>query len=179
MLPKLLFLNVICLLFVAFCDGAIQINKDACQKEEEHNSNGGSWSMPFVKLGSKRYYIGHFFKSNWYKASQYCRFHGMHLASVESKEENSLLEKYINDFGFGQDHFWTSGTDQAEEGNFFWFGNGKPITFTNWNAGEPNNFKYENGEEEHCMELWNRDGKGLKWNDTPCSFETYFICEVI
>ncbi|KAF4514074.1 UNVERIFIED_CONTAM: hypothetical protein B566_EDAN018867 [Ephemera danica] len=45
-------------------------------------------------------------------------------------------------------------------------------------SGEPNNFRYENGEEEHCLELWNRDGKGLKWNDTPCSFETYFVCEV-
>lgn len=38
--------------------------------------------------------------------------------------------------------------------------------------------RYENGEEEHCLELWNRDGKGLKWNDSPCSFETFFVCEV-
>jgi hypothetical protein len=80
--------------------------------------------------------------------------------------------------GFGHEHFWTSGTDQGEEGHFFWMSTGRPLTFTNWNAGEPNNFRYENGEEEHCLELWNRDGKGLKWNDTPCSFETYFVCEV-
>lgn len=83
--------------------------------------------------------------------------------------------KYL---GLGHEHFWTSGTDQAEEGAFFWLANGRPIGFTNWNAGEPNNFKYENGEEEHCLELWNRDGKGLKWNDSPCSFETYFVCEM-
>ena len=55
--------------------------------------------------------------------------------------------------------------------------------------------RYENGEEEHCLELWNRDGKvkifhfkvknisdkyiqGLRWNDTPCSFETFFVCEL-
>lgn len=80
--------------------------------------------------------------------------------------------------GFGFEHFWTSGTDLAEEGSFFWMSTGRPISFTNWNAGEPNNFKYENGEEEHCLELWNRDGKGLKWNDSPCSFETFFICEM-
>ena len=36
---------------------------------------------------------------------------------------------------------------------------------------------YEDGEEEHCLEMWDRDGKGLKWNDTPCSFSTFFICE--
>lgn len=84
----------------------------------------------------------------------------------------------MNGLGMGHEHFWTSGTDQAEEGAFFWLANGRPIGFTNWNAGEPNNFKYENGEEEHCLELWNRDGKGLKWNDSPCSFETFFVCEM-
>lgn len=31
-------------------------------------------------------------------------------------------------------------------------------------------FFSENGEEENCLELWNRDGKGLKWNDSPCSY---------
>lgn len=31
-------------------------------------------------------------------------------------------------------------------------------------------FILENGEEENCLELWNRDGKGLKWNDSPCSY---------
>jgi hypothetical protein len=43
--------------------------------------------------------------------------------------------------GMGHEHFWTSGTDQGEEGKFFWMGTGKPITYQNWNAGEPNNFE--------------------------------------
>ncbi|XP_025414278.1 mannose-binding protein C-like isoform X2 [Sipha flava] len=136
------------------------------------------WSLPLLRSGDKKLYLGIFFKANWYKAAQYCRYHGMHLASISSQEENDKLEKYIKDFGLGHEHFWTSGTDQAEEGAFFWLANGRPIGFTNWNAGEPNNFKYENGEEEHCLELWNRDGKGLKWNDSPCSFETFFVCEM-
>ncbi|XP_050675237.1 low affinity immunoglobulin epsilon Fc receptor-like isoform X2 [Leptidea sinapis] len=136
------------------------------------------WTMPLLKSGEKRYYLGIFFKANWFKAQQYCRFHGMHLASISSQEENDRLEKYVRESGFGREHFWTSGTDLAEEGSFFWMANGRPLTFVNWNAGEPNNFRYENGEEENCLELWNRDDKGLKWNDSPCSFETYFICEV-
>lgn len=37
--------------------------------------------------------------------------------------------------------------------------------------------RYEDGEQEHCLEMWDRDGKGLGWNDTPCSFQTFFICE--
>jgi len=136
------------------------------------------FSMPLTQLGQKKYYLGIFFKANWYKAEQYCRFHGMHLASINSKEQQDDLENHIESFGMGHEHFWTSGTDQGEEGKFFWMSTGKPVTYENWNAGEPNNFRYENGEEEHCLELWNRDGKGLRWNDTPCSFETFFVCEV-
>lgn len=97
---------------------------------------------------------------------------------LQKKNKNVTNLSNIIIPGLGHEHFWTSGTDLAEEGTFFWMATGRPITFTNWNAGEPNNFRYENGEEENCLELWNRDGKGLKWNDTPCSFETYFICEV-
>lgn len=67
----------------------------------------------------------------------------MHLASIASQEENDRLEKHIKDFGLGHEHFWTSGTDQAEEGTFFWMANGRPITFENWNVGEPNNFRYD------------------------------------
>ncbi|XP_017021227.1 uncharacterized protein tfc isoform X1 [Drosophila kikkawai] len=147
-----------------------------CVDESQYTPN--KWTMPLLKLGEKRYYLGIFFKANWFKATQYCRYHGMHLASISSQEENDRLEKHIRDFGLGHEHFWISGTDLADEGNFFWMATGRPITFTNWNAGEPNNFRYENGEEENCLELWNRDGKGLKWNDSPCSFETYFVCEV-
>ncbi|KAH8408416.1 hypothetical protein KR215_005120, partial [Drosophila sulfurigaster] len=147
-----------------------------CVDESQYMPN--KWTMPLLKLGEKRYYLGIFFKANWFKATQYCRYHGMHLASISSQEENDRLEKHIRDFGLGHEHFWISGTDLADEGNYFWMATGRPITFTNWNAGEPNNFRYENGEEENCLELWNRDGKGLKWNDSPCSFETYFVCEV-
>ncbi|XP_050520580.1 C-type lectin 37Db isoform X2 [Daktulosphaira vitifoliae] len=145
---------------------------------ESDTVSASKLSLQLLRSGDKKLYLGIFFKANWYKAAQYCRYHGMHLASISSQEENDKLEKYIKDFGMGHEHFWTSGTDQAEEGTFFWLANGRPIGFTNWNAGEPNNFKYENGEEEHCLELWNRDGKGLKWNDSPCSFETYFVCEM-
>lgn len=44
--------------------------------------------------------------------------------------------------GFGNEHFWTAGTDQGEEGSFFWMSTGRPVTFTNWNAGEPVNKIY-------------------------------------
>lgn len=39
------------------------------------------------------------FQANWFKAQQYCRFHGMHLASISSQEENDRLEKYVRESG--------------------------------------------------------------------------------
>lgn len=39
------------------------------------------------------------FQANWFRAAQYCRFHGMHLASISSQEENDKLEKHIKEFG--------------------------------------------------------------------------------
>ena len=38
-------------------------------------------------------------QANWYKAEQYCRFHGMHLASINSGDEQKNLEEHIQSFG--------------------------------------------------------------------------------
>ena len=40
-----------------------------------------------------------FLQANWYKAEQYCRFHGMHLASINSEEEQRNLQEHIQSFG--------------------------------------------------------------------------------
>jgi len=153
----------------------------ACPNCIEHSSripNEQQMQQILTHIGDKQYYIGIFFKANWYKAEQYCRIHGMHLASITSAKEQKALQEYIQSYGMGYEHFWTSGTDQGEEGKFYWMSTGQPLTYENWNSAEPNNFIYENGESENCLELWDRDGRGLKWNDSHCSFLSYFICEV-
>jgi len=175
---------VLFLVSVAFAQGQKPLTRDKseagctnCVDGDAGRAASNRWTMPVTRLGDKQYYLGIFFKANWYKAEQYCRFHGMHLASINSADEQKDLQEHIQAYGMGHEHFWTSGTDQGEEGKFFWMSTGRPVTFENWNAGEPNNFVYEDGEQEHCLEMWDRDGKGLKWNDTPCSFSTFFICE--
>ena len=86
----------------------------------EGRATHSRFSMPLAKLGEKKYYLGIFFKvrasrltqwllmanslnvslqANWYKAEQYCRFHGMHLASINSAEEQRELEDHIQSFG--------------------------------------------------------------------------------
>uniref|UniRef100_A0A0A9ZAV6 C-type lectin domain family 4 member F n=1 Tax=Lygus hesperus TaxID=30085 RepID=A0A0A9ZAV6_LYGHE len=193
MSATLALLTVVCLSLVQFCSPQLRPPKLTLPKQsllenppgecgncvDESLPELNKYSMPIFKFKEKRYYLGIFFKANWFRASQYCRYHGMHLASITSQEENDKLEETIRSYGYSGEHFWVSGTDLAEEGQYFWMSTGRPITFTNFNAGEPNNFRYENGEEENCLELWDRDGKGLKWNDSACSFETYFVCEAV
>ena len=56
----------------------------------------------------------------------------------------SLLKHWFADLFPGREILVTrepGGTDQAEEGKFFWMSTGKPVTYENWNAGEPNNFQ--------------------------------------
>lgn len=78
------------------------------------------------------------YQANWFKAKQFCRYHGLHLASINAEEEQTRLEEHINTIGqkmspdtchdkmsfvfyfpgMGEEHFWTSGADQAEEGRY-------------------------------------------------------------
>ena len=41
------------------------------------------------------YCTSRFFQANWYKAEQYCRFHGMHLASIDTADEQRDLQDHI------------------------------------------------------------------------------------
>ena len=97
-------------------------------------------------------------QANWARSAQYCRYHGMHLASIDSAQvtiiiivtmtititmiqDQKQLEEHIETIGLGHEHFWTSGTDQGEEGKFVWLSTGRPLGWENWNAGEPNNYE--------------------------------------
>lgn len=53
--------------------------------------------------------------------------------------------------------------------NYFWLPNGRPLSYTNWDAGQPDNY----GTIEHCVQIWGSQ----KWNDVPCGNQYYFICE--
>ena len=54
-------------------------------------------------------------------------------------------------------HEWNDGTNAEEK-------------YSNWNPGEPNNYR---GWNEHCAELiWPHQGR---WNDLNCGWRRYFL----
>lgn len=67
--------------------------------------------------------------------------------------------------------FWIGGTNLGNEPHFYWMGYKKPINFTDWLEGQPDNWR----DNENCMEIWTDNG--FKWNDRKCSDLSNFICE--
>lgn len=73
--------------------------------------------------------------------------------------------------GYNKNTFWIGATNLGTEPNFYWMGYDKPVTFTDWLKGEPNNA----GGHENCIVIW--ADVGYLWDDAPCGDRYYFICE--
>ena len=194
--------------------------------------------MPLTKLGPKNYYIGIFFKvinfywqslllchqnfafqANWARSAQYCRYHGMHLASIDSAQvekwsvnaPKTKTKCYPGSEKIGGAHRKHRSGPRAFLDQRYWPGRGGKVSdkyfgessyiflsgdnvLISWivsdlsgcppgsrwagKTGMRGNqtitsnglktvslwsskyfFRYEGGEREHCLELWNRDGK--------------------
>ncbi|MDO4562716.1 MAG: lectin-like protein [Clostridia bacterium] len=93
---------------------------------------------------------------SWAEANDYCKNLGGHLATVNSSEENTFLQNFIQ--RGSKTGYWIGGTDAEQEGVWKWI-TGEPFNYTDWYNGNPNN---TNGTE-HYLEL--RKDYGNKWND--------------
>uniref|UniRef100_A0A673JAN3 Mannose-binding protein C-like n=1 Tax=Sinocyclocheilus rhinocerous TaxID=307959 RepID=A0A673JAN3_9TELE len=64
---------------------------------------------------------------------------------------------------------YVGATDRKKEGHFVDMSD-QPLTFTNWNEKEPNDY---NGAED-CTIIY----KSGLWNDTDCNSERHVVCEL-
>lgn len=93
---------------------------------------------------------------------------GGHLVSVQSFTQNSCFRNELNTLGF-TGNVWIGYNDNALEGSFNWV-DGKPLGYTNWALGEPNN----SGPNEDCVQMYS-DGS---WHDVDCGISAGSIVEV-
>src|SRR5690606_9970373 len=77
-----------------------------------------------------------------------------------NQDENDCIVSSLVSLSFSSGVIWSGFNDEAQEGNFVWYDQ-SPITYTNWNAGEPN----DSGGNEDCTQIF---PNGL-WNDLPCT----------
>lgn len=103
--------------------------------------------------------------SDWQTAEQQSIALGGHLVAINSAAEQQFISDTFLVNSIERLPLWIGLTDQASEGIFEW-SNGDPLTYNNWQPGEPNNYL----EEDYVAMNWgysrNQDAKGT-WNDVP------------
>ena len=97
---------------------------------------------------------------HWGTHKDACEASGARMVTITSAAEQSFVESISGDGG------WI-GLRRPLNGSFAWVGN-EPVSYTNWNAGEPD----EPGEA--CTKLRNDD---FLWSDKPCSDSYGAVCE--
>ncbi|MEM7395358.1 MAG: C-type lectin domain-containing protein, partial [Verrucomicrobiota bacterium] len=91
---------------------------------------------------------------SWDKAKSLAESMGGYLVCINSQEENEFVARL-----FGKRTVFIGGTDAETEGEWTWL-SGEPVTFAQWQGGEPNN----KGEEDVMV----MNGRG-EWLDVPVS----------
>jgi hypothetical protein len=112
---------------------------------------------------SQTNYNGHsYYRSTtsmtWTAAKVACENMGGHLVTMNSAAENNFV---FQTWPSG----WIGFNDEAVEGQWRWV-TGEPVTYTNWNPGEPNNA----GNEDYAQFVG-----GGRWNDLPNTSLPYVI----
>jgi hypothetical protein len=92
----------------------------------------------------------------------------MHLVAIGDAQENDWVSNAAA--SLTTDRWWMGLNDMAQEGVWAWE-DGSPVTFTSWEAWEPND---AGGED--CGQLL-RFYPEHTWNDEPCDQTLPFVCE--
>lgn len=109
---------------------------------------------------------------SWKDAYKFCEKKGGHLVTVNSQNEQAVLEQLIKDKAT-HPRLWLGATDEYSEGKWKWI-TGESIDYQNWSANEPNDT-----DDEDFMMLYINSGT---WNDVYDStkgnnYDYSFICE--
>jgi len=117
-------------------------------------------------------------KLNWSDAEVRCNSidNDATLASINSHLEHKFIADYLKASGLTSP-IYIGLSDIIEESRFEWT-DGSPVTYTNWDDGEPNN-EYHGGYED-CVVLWLgywQENSEFLWNDYPCHYLESFVCK--
>ena len=137
------------------CDGTAD-STSACGCNVEYY---GSTTDPYLFCTSGQ---------SWNDASAACQSLGYHLVSIADDAENTWVDNTADTYSTSKWHIGF--TDQWSEGTWVW-SDGSPVTYTNWQSGEPNG-----GTNESCAQV-NRFHPSTTWNDEPCGQGLPFVCE--
>ena len=105
---------------------------------------------------------------SWTEAKAYCESLGGYLATITNEDEQKFITNLLRNGG--KAYFWLGGY-RVNGNNFAWV-TGEPMTYTNWDPEEPNNYT---GDENYIVINWIGG-----WNDLyneGFASDMGFICE--
>ncbi|XP_078330831.1 low affinity immunoglobulin epsilon Fc receptor-like [Crassostrea virginica] len=131
------------------------------------------------------YYKGQI-KVTWSDAKKECGKMCSYLIEIENKEEAdwisaTFLESgklYLFNVELSSRHLfdctaWTALNDLDIEGTYVWDHSNAPLTFSNWHYHEPSLLSKSEALTKDCIDIL----RGGIWNDRPCSYLNWVICE--
>lgn len=130
----------------------------------------GSVDWPFEDLGQygDSYYYVCTTPTRWMYADVSCRCLGGHLADINTPHENAFLVAALSTVDPGAHFIGLTDWGRAN-GSWIWT-SGASVDWTNWRAGEPNNYD----SHEYFVQMYN-DGT---WNDTTLNNAYAYILEM-
>ncbi|KAK4303544.1 hypothetical protein Pmani_024446 [Petrolisthes manimaculis] len=139
----------------------------------------------FVDVGKffhhegKDFYVNKEQKMNWTDSRKWCQVRGGDLAQPTgdlNAFKQQVLQLILPNVGSASyEGAWIGGSDIASEGQWIWLsGTQLPNNFP-WSDNQPNNSR---GNED-CLEIYYKtDGTNNFYNDGPCTYPKYFVCEL-
>ena len=98
---------------------------------------------------------------------------GSHLVTIDNQAENDWIRATFGNLLGVDRRIWIGFNDMALEGAFAW-ADGRSVTFTNWNPGEPNN----GGAGEDFAEFLGSNGRWNDLADSGAGLNHLFIIEL-
>ncbi len=102
---------------------------------------------------------------------------GGQLVTIRNSSENQWIYDTFGYYGGLNRGIWLGFTDLDRSGNWIWI-SGEPITYTNWEWGEPNLLGQENWAMMSAP-YWGRNGGWNNYGDIAWDGANFPICGVV
>ena len=99
------------------------------------------------------------------EANSACQDKGGFLVEPRSAELTTALAT----FTWGELAVWSGLRRFNKTSQFTWSTDNEPLTYTNWDSGQPNNY----GGNQKCLSI----KQNYRWDDAPCTNVYNYICQ--
>ncbi len=113
---------------------------------------------------------------SWINAENNAIALGGNLVTINDAAEEAWLRANFVAVDGQHIRYWIGFTDAALEGTWVW-SSGEPVTYTNWDSGEPNNSMPPSIGEDYAVLNWNFATGG--WNDYDHQRPDYIASGII